>query len=115
MVERVRVHCGPLRESGVDTVILGCTHYPLIRGMLQRELGRDVALVSAAEELAEEVAATLARKRIARDHGRRGSYRFACTGDAEAFASVGRRFLQLPISSVRALGAAELSGLALAT
>ena len=77
-------------------MILGCTHYPLIRGMLQRELGRDVTLVSAAEELAEEVAATLARKRLARDHGRRGSYRFACTGDAEAFASVGRRFLQLP-------------------
>ena len=91
-------------------MILGCTHYPLIRGMLQRELGRDVALVSAAEELAEEVAATLARKRIARDHGRRGSYRFACTGDAEAFASVGRRFLQLPISSVRTLDAAELAG-----
>ena len=94
-------------------MILGCTHYPLIRGMLQRELGRDVALVSAAEELAEEVAATLARKRLARDHGRRGSYRFACTGDAEAFASVGRRFLQLPISSVRALGAAELAALTL--
>jgi glutamate racemase len=115
MVARVSAHCAPLRESGVDTVILGCTHYPLIRGMLQRELGRDVALVSAAEELAEEVAATLARKRIARDHSRRGSYRFACTGDAEAFASVGRRFLQLPISSVRTLAAGELAELALAT
>jgi glutamate racemase len=113
--EAVREYAEPLKEADVDTVILGCTHYPLIRGMLQRELGRDVALVSAAEELAEEVAATLARKRIARDHGRRGSYRFACTGDAEAFASVGRRFLQLPISSVRTLGAAELAGLALAT
>jgi glutamate racemase len=113
MVERVRVHCAPLREAGVDTVILGCTHYPLIRGILQRELGRDVALVAAAEELAEEVAATLARKRLARDHGRRGSYRFACTADAEAFAAVGRRFLQLPISSVRTLGAGELRGLAL--
>ena len=45
MVDRVREHCAPLREAGVDTVILGCTHYPLIRGMLQRELGRDVALV----------------------------------------------------------------------
>jgi glutamate racemase len=110
----VREYAEPLKEAGGDTVILGCTHYPLIRGMLQRELGRDVALVSAAEELAEEVAATLARKRIARDHGRRGSYRFACTGDAEAFAAVGRRFLQLPISSVRPLGAAELAGLALA-
>ena len=115
MVARVAGHCAPLREADVDTVILGCTHYPLIRGMLQRELGRDVVLVSAAEELAEEVAATLARKRIARDHGRRGSYRFACTGDAEAFATVGRRFLQLPISSVRSLGAGQTAGLALTT
>jgi glutamate racemase len=115
MVARVGEHCAPLREAGVDTVILGCTHYPLIRGMLQRELGRDVTLVSAAEEVAEEVAATLARKRIARDHCRRGSYRFACTGDAEAFATVGRRFLQLPISSVRSLGVAEHAGLSLAT
>ena len=114
MVARVREHCAPLRAAGVDTVILGCTHYPLIRGMLQRELGRDVALVSAAEELAEEVAATLARKRLARDHGRRGSYRFACTGDAEAFATVGRRFLQLPISSVRTLDARDLAGVPLA-
>jgi glutamate racemase len=113
MVERVRVHCAPLREAGVDTVILGCTHYPLIRGILQRELGRDVSLVAAAEELAEEVAATLSRKRLARDHGRRGSYRFACTADAESFAAVGRRFLQLPISSVRTLGVGELHGLAL--
>jgi glutamate racemase len=115
MVERVSAHCAPLREAGVDTVILGCTHYPLIRGMLQRELGREVTLVSAAEELAEEVAATLARKRLARDCGRRGSYRFACTGDAEAFATVGRRFLQLPISSVRTLEVAELAGMSLAT
>ena len=45
MVARVRAHCAPLRAAEVDTVILGCTHYPLIRGMLQRELGRDVALV----------------------------------------------------------------------
>ena len=113
MVARVRAHCEPQHAADVDTVILGCTHYPLIRGMLQRELGREVALVSAAEELAEEVAATLARKRIGRDHGRRGSYRFACTGDVAAFADVGRRFLQLPISSVRPLGSAELAGLVL--
>src|SRR4029077_9650389 len=109
MVARVSAHCAALREAGVDTVILGSTPSPRIRGMLQRELGRDVTLVSAAEELAEEVAATLARKRLARGPGRRRSYRFACTGAPETFAAVGRRFLQLPISSVRALGAAELA------
>src|SRR4029079_12232988 len=83
MVDPVRQHRATPRAAGVDTVILGCTHYPLIRGMLQRELGRDVALVAAAEELAEEVAATLARKRIARDHGRRRASRLRSTGADE--------------------------------
>ena len=112
MVARVRAHCAPLRDAGVDTVILGCTHYPLIRGMLQRELGRDVALVSAAEELAEEVAATL------RASGSRATTAAAAPTASPAPATprrsrrVGRRFLQLPISSVRTLGAAELAGLA---
>ena len=101
-------------RPGVDTVILGCTHYPLIRGMLQRELGRDVALVAAAEELAEEVAATLraqaprTRSRSPRLVPLRVHRRRRVRSP-----SVGRRFLQLPISSVRTLGAAELAGLAL--
>jgi len=68
-----------------------------------------------AASLPQRLRAAIERKRLARDHGRRGSYRFACTADAEAFASVGRRFLQLPISSVRTLAATELAGLALAT
>jgi glutamate racemase len=111
MVERVAGHCRPLREARVDTVILGCTHYPLIRPMLQRELGREVTLVSAAEELAGEVAATLRRKRLARNGAGRGSYRFACTGDPAAFARVGARFLQLPLGDVQRL---ELDRLAAA-
>src|SRR5262249_6087181 len=100
---QVRAHCARLRAADVDTVILGCTHYPLIRPMLQRELGRGVTLVSAAEELAAEVAETLRRKRLANDEQRRGGYRFACTGDPDAFREVGRRFLQLPIGSVEQL------------
>jgi glutamate racemase len=102
-LQQVRDGCAPLREAGVDTVILGCTHYPLIRGMLQRELGRGVALVSAAEELAGEVAEALSRKGLARGEERRGSYRFACTGDPDAFAAVAGRFLQLPLGTVEPL------------
>ena len=108
MVEAVRECCEPLRTQGVDTVILGCTHYPLIRPMFQRELGRDVALVTGAEELAGEVAATLVRRGLARLVVRRGSYRFACTGDPDEFAAVGRRFLQFPLGMVQRLEAAEL-------
>jgi glutamate racemase len=96
----VQEACAPLREAGVDTVVLGCTHYPLVRHMLQRELGPDVQTVAAAEELAEEVAATLARKGWERDRDHRGAYTFLATGDVDAFREEGTRFLQLPIGDV---------------
>ena len=68
----MREYAAPLKEAGVDTVILGCTHYPLIRPILQRVFGRDVTLVFSAEETAREVAETLARKGIENDAGPRG-------------------------------------------
>ena len=68
----VREYAAPLKAAGVDTVILGCTHYPLIRPILQRVFGRDVTLVFSADETAREVAETLARKRIEHDAGPRG-------------------------------------------
>ncbi len=83
----------------MDTVILGCTHYPLIRPILQRVFGRGVTLVFSAEETAREVAETLARKGIENDDGREGAYRFLTTGDPELFREMGRRFLQLPIET----------------
>jgi len=99
-LELVEAACAPLRDAACDTVVLGCTHYPLIRHMLQRELGADVTTVAAAEELAEEVAATLARKGWERDRADRGSYAFLATGDPEAFRAEGTRFLQMPIGEV---------------
>jgi glutamate racemase len=93
----------------VDTVILGCTHYPLIRPILQRVFGRDVTLVFSAEETAREVAETLARKGIENDASRAGRYRFVTTGDPDAFREMGRRFLQLPIGDVEHVEVAELT------
>ena len=84
----------------VDVAVLGCTHYPLVRHMLQRELGPDVQTIAAAEELAEEISETLARKGWQRDDDHRGAYRFLATGDVEAFREEGTRFLQLPIGDV---------------
>jgi glutamate racemase len=92
----------------VDTVILGCTHYPLIRPVLQRAFGRGVTLVFSAEETAREVAETLARKGIENDGARTGEYRFLTTGDPAAFRDMGRRFLQLPIAGVEHVSLAEL-------
>jgi glutamate racemase len=106
--EAVRAYAAPLRGAGVDTVIFGCTHYPLIKPIFQRVFGRGVTLVFSAEETAREVAETLARKRIENDERREGSYRFLSTGDPEQFRVAGARFLQLPIGEVERVALAEL-------
>jgi glutamate racemase len=98
--EAVRTYAAPLKDAGVDTVILGCTHYPLVRPIFQRVFGRDVTLVFSAEETAREVAETLTRKGYENDPQREGSYRFLTTGDPDAFREMGARFLQLPIAEV---------------
>jgi glutamate racemase len=91
---------GPLRRAGVDTVILGCTHYPLITPMLRRLLGPQVRLIDSAEEIAREVSEILERKGIGNLADREGDYRFFASGDVGEFRQVGARFLQLPIREV---------------
>jgi glutamate racemase len=108
----VREYAEPLTSAGVDTVVLGCTHYPLIRPIFQRVFGRGVTLVFSAEETAREVAETLARKGIENAAPREGAYRFLTTGDAEVFRVTGARFLQLPIDEVERIELAELEGTA---
>ena len=108
----VRRYAAPLKEAGVDTVILGCTHYPLIRPILQRVFGRGVTLVFSAEETGREVAETLVRKRIENTPDREGAYHFLTTGDPAAFRSMGKRFLQLPIGDVEHVDIATLEAAA---
>jgi glutamate racemase len=110
--DAVREYAAPLKEAGADTVILGCTHYPLIRPIFERIFGRDVTLVFSAEETAREVAETLERKGIENDPGREGGYRFLTTGDTELFERLGQRFLQLPLDSVEHIEIAELEAAA---
>ncbi len=110
--EVVREYAGPLKQADVDTVILGCTHYPLIRPIFQRVFGRDVTLVFSAEETAREVAETLIRKGYENDARREGSYRFLTTGDPAAFRQIGARFLQLPIDEVEHVELAALDAAA---
>src|SRR5919199_1486975 len=106
--EAVREYAAPLKDARCDTVILGCTHYPLVKPIFQRVFGRDVTLVFSAEETAREVAETLARKRVENDAAREGSCRFLTTGDPEAFRTMGARFLQLPITEVERVSLDEL-------
>lgn len=95
-----RRYCAPLKRAEVDTLILGCTHYPLVAPMLQRILGRDVRLVSGGHAVAAAVQRTLVRHGIARESDGEGDYRFLCSGDAAAFREVGTRFLQMPLGEV---------------
>jgi glutamate racemase len=111
-VSAVREYAAELKLADVDTVILGCTHYPLIRPIFQRVFGRGVSLVFSAEETAREVAETLERKRIAHGPRREGSYRFLTTGDTEQFREMGARFLQLPIREVEHVAVARLEAVA---
>jgi glutamate racemase len=100
VVETVRGYTAPLREADVDTVILGCTHYPLVRPMLQRFLGRGVQIVTSGEALARQVEHALSSRDLSNPRTTEGEYRFLCTGDAESFRQLGTRFLQLPLGPV---------------
>ena len=96
----VREYAAPLREAGVDTVILGCTHYPLIAPMLQRMLGRGVRIVTSGAPVAHQVEHVLGARGLASPHVGEGDYRFLTTGDVEAFRALGSVFLQLPLGEV---------------
>jgi len=100
VVDCIETVCAPLRKAGVDTVILGCTHYPLVAPMIQRALGRGVTVVSSGQAIADAVEDALREQDIENDEQRRGSYRFMCSGDPEAFRAVGTRFLQMPLGNV---------------
>jgi len=104
----VREYARPLKDAGVDTVILGCTHYPLIRPVFQRVFGRGTTLVFSAEETAREVAATLERKGSENDPAREGAVQFLTTGDPDEFRALGERFLQLPIPAVELVAIRDL-------
>ena len=100
LVETVRGYVRPLREAGVDTVILGCTHYPLLRPMLQRMLGPAVTIVTSGGALARQVERALGARNLQTAATGEGDYRFLCTGDPESFRELGTRFLQLPLGDV---------------
>jgi glutamate racemase len=101
VVDTVRAYTRPLKEADVDTVILGCTHYPLVRPMLQRFLGRTVSIVTSGAPLARQVEHALGSRGLASpDQSEEGRYTFLTTGDVENFTGLGTRFLQLPLTEV---------------
>jgi glutamate racemase len=100
VVELVREYCAPLRAAEVDTVILGCTHYPLVAPLLQRMLGRGVALVTSGAGVARSVERALTARGLLNPRAGEGSYRFRCTAAVDSFRELGTRFLQMPLGEV---------------
>jgi glutamate racemase len=94
----VRNYLGSLKQSGIDTLILGCTHYPLLKKAIRKFMGKAVVLVDSADEVATEVAALLKRQALARKNGK-GSHGFFVTDAPERFIKVGRRFLGEKVES----------------
>lgn len=102
-----REYLAPLQAAGVGAVVLGCTHYPLLKPLLGRLLGPDVALIDSAEVVADALADTLAEARLGAEPGGRGTHRFAVSDDPERFLAVGARFLgdRLGVAERVSLGA----------
>jgi glutamate racemase len=90
----------PLRDDGVDTLILGCTHYPLLTGVISMVMGDGVTLVSSAEECAKDVYRMLVEHDLERSAAGPPLHRFLTTGQPEEFATTGRRFLGPELDSV---------------
>ncbi len=99
-----------LVSEGIDTLILGCTHYPLLSGLLQMELGPDVVLVSSAEETAKDVYATLVSHGLQRDETTPPEHEFFATGDPAAFERVAGVFLGPELTEVGAAKAHPVGG-----
>lgn len=99
----------PLQRAGVDTLVLGCTHYPLLAGLIGLVMGDEVTLVSSADETARDVYRVLTRSGLARpDDAPPPEHRFLTTGDADGFRRLAHRFLGSDlVATVAGLGRVE--------
>jgi len=101
-----REYLGPLQAAGIDTLVLGCTHYPLLKPLIGRILGPDVALIDSAHETAAETARVLASRGLLNDAlppTARLTHRFIASDAADHFLRLGQRFLGSAIECVETL------------
>ncbi len=94
----VKTYLASLKQSGIDTLILGCTHYPLLKKAIRKYLGSGVRLVDSAEETAQEVAVALKKSTLAKKSGN-GLHSFFVSDAPDRFIKVGRRFLGEKVES----------------
>ncbi len=97
-----RDYLKPMIDADIDTLVLGCTHYPLLTGVISYVMGNDVSLVSSAEETAKDLYRVLVEGSLLRDADSPApTHRFLATGDAAAFENLARRFLGPEVGSVQ--------------
>jgi glutamate racemase len=102
ITEIAREYLAPMIAADVDTLVLGCTHYPLLTGVISYVMGNDVSLVSSAEETAKDLYRVLVEGSMLRDaHATAPQHQFLATGDATAFEVLARRFLGPEVGSVQ--------------
>ena len=94
----VQVYLSSLKHSGIDTLILGCTHYPLLKKAIRKFMGSGVRLIDSAEETAQEVQALLRKGTLSKKSGK-GVHSFFVTDAPDRFIKVGRRFLGEKVES----------------
>lgn len=106
--EMARDYLDPLKRNGIDTLVLGCTHFPLLAPAIQQVVGPRVRLISSAEETAREVAETLAARDQLAPAGSARTELFGTTGDAAEFGGLGARVLGRPVGDVVHVSLREL-------
>jgi glutamate racemase len=95
-----RDYLSPLIEQGIDTLVLGCTHYPLLKNVLCRELGADVRMIDSAAETAAEIGRVLDARNLRADADAAPTHRFVASDDPLQFLQLGQRFLGDAIEGV---------------
>jgi glutamate racemase len=103
LLNLARGYLEPLRSGGVDALILGCTHYPMLSGLIQLVMGEDVVLVSSAEETAKDVYSSLLSSGLLREDAAEPVHEFLTTGDPEAFRRIAHHFLGPALGGVGAV------------
>jgi len=109
--EIARDYLDPLKRSGIDTLVLGCTHFPLLSSAIRSVAGSRVQLISSAAETAREVAETLARRDQLAPAGSVAMREFITTGNAEEFERLGSRVFGSALGAVQHLAVTELEAL----
>lgn len=96
----VQEYLKPLKGQNIDTILLGCTHYPLLKDMIRAEMGDEIAIVDSASCCAEAVSDVIAEKKLQNQRSDSANYHYFVSDDPEKFQMLGKAFLGMPIGQV---------------